>query len=90
MGHDALLNLENLSGSAYNDVLIGDDGPNEIFGGSRADLIEGRGGDDTLVGGPGTDEADGGDGTDGCDAELESNCEIDPSAGPALNRSSRY
>jgi Ca2+-binding RTX toxin-like protein len=77
-GSDSLINFENITGSAWADDLVGDDGANVIQGGSRADSIHGLGGDDVLVGEPGRDEADGGDGNDECDAESETNCELDP------------
>ena len=77
---DTLANFENLSGSAWRDDLTGDDGPNLIWGGLRADVLRGLGGDDVLLGSLGVDEADGGDGdADECDAETELNCELDPS-----------
>lgn len=44
---DKLISIENLTGSAYNDTLIGNSGDNIIDGGS--------GGNDTLVGGAGID-----------------------------------
>jgi Ca2+-binding RTX toxin-like protein len=52
---DRLANIENLTGSAYNDTLIGDAGDNVLSGG---------GGDDTLIGGAGTDSYIGGSGFD--------------------------
>lgn len=41
---DKYISIENLTGSAYNDILIGDVGNNDIFGGSGDDIIEGLGG----------------------------------------------
>lgn len=79
-GHDELVGIEDVLGSAYPDVLKGDSGPNDISGGGDDDSLEGRAGDDILIGGRGTDHADGGDGTDACDAETEVECELDPAA----------
>jgi Ca2+-binding RTX toxin-like protein len=43
-------------GSPFNDLLIGDSGPNRLSGGSGNDRLLGGGGVDTLVGGPGYDQ----------------------------------
>ena len=86
-GADEFANFENLSGSVWQDVLVGDDGPNFIWGGNRSDSLAGVGGDDILIGARGNDNADGGLGTDGCEAEIQNNCEVDPSPGPALGPS---
>ena len=48
LGSDTLTNIENLTGSAYNDVLTGNSGDN---------VLDGDAGDDTLNGGDGTDTA---------------------------------
>lgn len=45
-GSDKLINIENVIGSQYDDVLIGDDNENRL---------EGRGGNDTIIGGDGLD-----------------------------------
>ena len=55
---DVLISIENLTGSALNDVLRGDDGVNVIMGGKGDDVIEGRGGADILDGGEGIDTLD--------------------------------
>jgi serralysin len=52
-GSDILIAIENLRGSSFDDILIGDSGKNVLLG---------RGGDDTLNGGAGTDTLDGGGG----------------------------
>ncbi|MCB6178383.1 M10 family metallopeptidase C-terminal domain-containing protein [Rhodobacter sp. Har01] len=52
---DTFLAVENLAGSQFADVLIGDAGANVITGNGGADVIEGRGGDDQLLGGAGAD-----------------------------------
>ena len=52
---DTLRNLENITGSAYDDVLIGNSLKNTITGLDGNDLLIGNGGDDILDGGNGTD-----------------------------------
>jgi len=54
-GNDTLTNFENITGSAFNDVLIGDAGNNVINGGDGDNLLIGGAGADTLIGGNGTD-----------------------------------
>ena len=56
-GTDTLVNIENLTGSAFNDVLTGDAGANVISGLDGNDTLNGGDGDDTLDGGAGTDTA---------------------------------
>jgi Ca2+-binding RTX toxin-like protein len=72
-GSDTLLNIENLTGSKYNDTLIGSGAINNINGGSGndaldgligADILFGAGGDDTINGGSGNDHLNGGAGAD--------------------------
>src|SRR5215217_3176379 len=72
-GSDTLLNIENLTGSKYNDTLIGSEAANTINGGGGndgldgligADILFGAGGDDTINGGPGNDHLNGGGGAD--------------------------
>ena len=47
-GFDTLIGIENLYGTAFNDVLIGNDGANELSGGGGLDTLEGRGGNDVY------------------------------------------
>ncbi|MEW6645851.1 MAG: cadherin-like domain-containing protein [Pseudomonadota bacterium] len=61
---DVLINIENLSGSAHDDVLIGDDGVNRLDGGAGNDILDGGAGDDVLFGGAGRDVLLGGTGND--------------------------
>ena len=70
---DTVVNIENIQGSSYDDVLIGDssanhldggDGNDELRGGDDKDRIFGGGGNDLLEGGEGIDSLDGGPGTD--------------------------
>jgi len=61
---DTLISIENLTGSAFNDILRGDGGANLLSGGAGVDTLEGRDGDDILDGGAGADVLNGGDGFD--------------------------
>ncbi|MGF1475326.1 MAG: esterase-like activity of phytase family protein [Geminicoccaceae bacterium] len=54
---DEISNFENLTGSANNDRLTGDDGDNVLDGGPGNDTIIPNNGDDTIIGGPGNDTA---------------------------------
>lgn len=54
-GMDKIANFENLEGTAFNDILIGDNGVNKISALAGNDVIRGRGGDDDLTGGAGND-----------------------------------
>ena len=84
MGGDAMgdtigMDIENLRGSMYDDVLIGDNPPatddpattadetkagNKLFGNMGDDMLKGMGGNDTLHGGKGMDTLYGGMGED--------------------------
>ncbi len=61
---DRLEAIENLEGSEFEDLLIGDAGKNIISGLGGNDLIYGEAGDDWLDGGTGSDRLYGGDGND--------------------------
>ncbi len=70
---DIYESVENIFGSAYNDVLTGNGGYNELFGHnghdalyglSDGDFLSGGEGHDLLVGGAGSDRLTGGTGTD--------------------------
>ncbi len=73
---DTLHDIQNVTGSAHTDYLVGDDGPNVLkgMGGNEMDDdatrrvteggLKGMGGNDTLDGGAGMDELDGGAGID--------------------------
>ena len=54
-GADALISIENLTGSAFADTLKGDGGSNHVSGGGSDDTLMGRGGEDILDGGEGID-----------------------------------
>ncbi|MDP2326262.1 MAG: hypothetical protein Q8N51_19850 [Gammaproteobacteria bacterium] len=47
-GTDTLFGIEHVIGSAFDDVLIGDDGPNTLQGGPGNDILTGNGGADTF------------------------------------------
>jgi Ca2+-binding RTX toxin-like protein len=63
-GNDVLINIENLLGGTFNDVLIGDSDPNQLAGSGGNDTLDGGEGHDTLLGGAGNDDLNGGDGDD--------------------------
>lgn len=54
---DTYNSVENLTGSAYSDTLIGNSGANKLSGGDGNDTLEGMGGADALVGGGGVNTA---------------------------------
>lgn len=54
-GSDSLTGIENLTGSAFNDVLTGDGGANRLDGGAGDDLLNGGAGGDAMIGGAGND-----------------------------------
>lgn len=71
-----LATIENVFGTSYDDVIVGDSGPNTLLGLFGNDQISGLEGDDTLNGGTGTDDLDGGQGMDTCTrGETVENCE---------------
>ena len=59
---DELVNIEDVVGTRFNDVITGDGGANNLFGGAALDQLNGGAGDDTLNGGGGDDTLDGGAG----------------------------
>jgi Ca2+-binding RTX toxin-like protein len=52
---DVLFGIEDVRGSDFADVLIGDAGDNVLVGAGGDDVLDGRGGNDVLLGGPGND-----------------------------------
>jgi hypothetical protein len=64
IGHDRLLNIEDVLGGCGNDVIRGDAHANRLSGGGGDDVILGRAGNDVLDGGAGRDIVDGGEGND--------------------------
>ncbi|MEF8730116.1 MAG: Calx-beta domain-containing protein [Accumulibacter sp.] len=65
--HDTLTDVENVIGSAFNDVLSGTDGDNVLDGGGGRDHLTARAGNDILRGGTAEDTMDGGSGDDQLD-----------------------
>jgi hypothetical protein len=69
-GMDTLVNIENVNGTQYNDVLTGDGYDNWLWGGSNGagvtgnDTISGGGGNDLIEVGAGNHTLDGGSGID--------------------------
>lgn len=61
---DTLVSIENLIGTAGNDVITGSAANNALSGGNGNDTINGGLGNDTLVGGLGLDTLNGGTGND--------------------------
>ena len=61
---DTYTNIENVTGSAGDDTLIGDDGANVLRGYAGDDTLKGGGGADTLAGGNDDDLLKGGGGAD--------------------------
>jgi serralysin len=63
-GMDTISGVEDILGSAFNDVLTGDAGSNSLQGKAGNDQLNGGDGGDTLVGGAGADLLNGGAGLD--------------------------
>lgn len=67
---DAIRNIQNVLGSRFADLLVGDAQGNRLSGGNGADTLRGGEGDDTLSGGSGNDLLEGGTGRDTLDGGL--------------------
>ncbi|XDA98360.1 Ig-like domain-containing protein [Sulfitobacter sp. LCG007] len=61
---DTYTDIEDISGSAYADTLIGNDAANTFYGGNGSDVLSGGANDDVLQGGAGDDVLTGGAGND--------------------------
>jgi Ca2+-binding RTX toxin-like protein len=88
-GHDRLFRFEDLEGSAFDDILIGDHKTNVIDGGAGNDVIRGGGGRDELIGGEGADRCNGAKGrTSSCGRERKPKAsayvELDRTLDPGL------
>jgi Ca2+-binding RTX toxin-like protein len=64
MGHDTFISIENLSGSLFDDHLIGSGSTDILSGNSGNDILDGAAGNDTLYGDLGADQIFGGSGRD--------------------------
>jgi Ca2+-binding RTX toxin-like protein len=64
IGHDVLIEVENVLGGSGNDTIAGDGAANRLDGGAGNDMVTGGAGDDTLLGGAGNDALTGGAGAD--------------------------
>ena len=69
---DTLTAIENLTGSAFADVLTGDANANTLDGAGGNDTLDGAAGNDMLIGGAGGDSLDGGTGADTADYSASS------------------
>ena len=72
-GHDRILRMEGIEGSAFKDTLIGN---------KSANVIDGGAGNDTLIGGGGADTLIGGQGKDSCKGAKSGNVSCGPEAAP--------
>lgn len=61
---DSFSGVENVDGSAFGDLVVGDAGANRLDGNDGDDILKGAGGADTLSGGSDDDNLQGGDGSD--------------------------
>ncbi len=61
---DSIVDIENVRGSSYSDLLEGDESNNELDGYHGNDVLRGNGGNDVLEGGAGADTLAGGAGAD--------------------------
>src|SRR5262249_47145970 len=77
-GNDTLIGIENLTGSAFGDVLKGTSGDNVIIGGAGDDMLIGRDGFDRLDGGDGVDTVSYADAATGVQVNLDPNAGFNP------------
>ena len=61
---DYIEKTDNVTGSAFDDLIVGDRDANALDGGAGDDVLSGAGGNDELFGGAGNDALDGGLGDD--------------------------
>jgi Ca2+-binding RTX toxin-like protein len=66
-GQDTLYRIQNVQGSAFDDVILGNEQANTLTGGEGADVLKGDSGDDDLSGDTGDDIVQGGAGNDTLD-----------------------
>ena len=63
-GIDTLVSIENVTGTWWNDTILGSDVSNQLHGNGGEDRLDGRGGDDYITAGTGNDTVFGGAGHD--------------------------
>nr|WP_316655529.1 hypothetical protein [uncultured Gellertiella sp.] len=68
---DTIINIENVTGGAQNDTLLGTTSDNVLKGGTGNDTLTGNGGNDRFSGGAGDDVITGGIGIDTVDYSLD-------------------
>ncbi|MEP3166063.1 MAG: calcium-binding protein, partial [Marinobacter sp.] len=61
---DTYIDIQGITGSSSNDVIVGNGVANNLLGGAGADIIDGGNGSDVLTGGAGDDTLSGGDDID--------------------------
>lgn len=74
---DTFVGVEDVLGSEFPDVLVGDASANVLYGEGGADSITGAAGNDVLYGNPGDDFLDGGPGADHVDGSLPGSADFD-------------
>jgi hypothetical protein len=74
---ESIVDIEDVFGTPFDDVIIGNAKSNLLHGGGGNDRLRGKAKRDTLIGGAGVDHAHGGPGIDACAAETEIVCETD-------------
>ncbi len=79
-GNDTFNNILDLTGSSFNDHLIGNSGPNILDGGGGIDTLGGSAGDDTLIAYDTSDTLNGGKGFDTVQFNLTAGMNYDASA----------
>jgi Ca2+-binding RTX toxin-like protein len=85
-GNDTLSGIENLNGSDFNDVLVGDGQNNGLEGHGGNDSLSGGAGSDFFRGGAGNDTLDGGEILDRINySDLNSTSYSDSTAGIVMN-----
>lgn len=73
---DSLTDIESITGSAFADILTGDDNDNTLDGGDENDTLRGGLGADTIIGGDGFDTASYADSNEGVTVSLRDNAPV--------------